>query len=80
MRWLRDNFCGDEVKVAAEKGVDPYEVMCDEAAKLPIGSDGVVFLPYLMGERAPHPGPKLSQNILRAVIHAQPLAHDTLGA
>ncbi len=31
----------------------PYELMEEEAAQVPVGAEGVVFLPYLMGERAP---------------------------
>ena len=42
---------------AAEKGVDPYEIMTAEAARVPIGSEKLIYLPYLMGERSPHPDP-----------------------
>jgi xylulokinase len=31
--------------------------MCEEAATAPIGSDNLIYLPYLMGERSPHPDP-----------------------
>ena len=33
---------------------NPYQVLRDEAAKIPAGSDGLLFLPYLTGERTPH--------------------------
>ncbi len=33
---------------------NPYQVLRDEAAKIPAGSEGLLFLPYLSGERTPH--------------------------
>ncbi len=57
LKWYRDNFC-DADKVEAEKqGVDPYDLMTAEAAKTPIGSNRLIYLPYLMGERTPHLDP-----------------------
>lgn len=52
LRWLRDLL---DVKAANGRGA--YNVMCDEAANVPPGADGVVWLPYLMGERTPHLDP-----------------------
>ncbi len=57
LRWLRDTVCTEEVAAAAALGVDPYEVMCAEAAKSPIGANRLLYLPYLMGERTPHLDP-----------------------
>lgn len=57
LRWLRDNCCEAEKIEAEKKGIDPYIIMCDEAEKEPIGSNGLLFLPYMMGERSPHPDP-----------------------
>jgi xylulokinase len=34
-----------------------YDAMLEEAASVPPGADGVVFLPYLSGERTPHADP-----------------------
>ena len=53
LRWLRDTCCAGEVAEAARQGVDPYELMTALAEKTPIGADGLLFLPYLMGERSP---------------------------
>ncbi|HUA31762.1 MAG TPA: autoinducer-2 kinase [Streptosporangiaceae bacterium] len=44
MRWLRDAFCGPEVALARERGVDPYVVMEEAAARVPAGSGGVVAI------------------------------------
>jgi xylulokinase len=57
LRWLRDAFCAGEVAEAARLGVDPYEIMTREAAAAAPGCDGLLFLPYLMGERSPHLDP-----------------------
>jgi len=39
-------------------GDDPYDLLTREAARVPAGSDGLLFLPYLTGERTPHPDPQ----------------------
>lgn len=57
LQWLRNNVCSNEVIEAKEKGVDPYEIMTEMAAQTPIGADRLIYLPYLMGERSPHPDP-----------------------
>ncbi len=57
LRWFRDTLATQEKAVAAQLGVDPYELITREAAQIPAGSDGLLFLPYLTGERTPHPDP-----------------------
>lgn len=57
LRWFRDNLAETEVKRAAEKGVSPYDLLTEEAAHAPAGSEGLIFLPYLSGERTPHGDP-----------------------
>ena len=54
LRWFRDNFCEEEIKEARMKGIDPYELITEKAKKVSPGSQGLIFLPYLMGERTPH--------------------------
>ncbi len=57
LRWFRDNFGGAEMLVSNLTGVDPYVLLDREAEQAPVGSEGLLFLPYLMGERAPHLDP-----------------------
>ena len=57
LRWFRDELCGEEKAEAARRAVDPYEVITEMAATAPIGSEGLIFLPYLTGERTPHADP-----------------------
>ena len=58
LKWFRDNFCTNEIEVAKIMDIDPYVLMTKEAEKVPVGSRGVIYLPYLMGERTPHLNPK----------------------
>jgi xylulokinase len=57
LRWFRDNFAAGEIVQARETGIDPYELMTGEAAGAPPGCEGLLYLPYLMGERTPHLDP-----------------------
>ncbi len=57
LRWLRDTLCAAELEIAGNMGADAYELMTAEAAQAPVGSEGLVFLPYLTGERTPYPNP-----------------------
>ena len=51
--WFREQFCQAEVTAGRETGRDPHAILEAGAAEIPPGSDGIVFLPYLMGERSP---------------------------
>ena len=55
LRWYRD-VLGPSVIPSGTRG-DPYDAICREAAKVPAGAEGLVFLPYLTGERTPHADP-----------------------
>ncbi|HUU12044.1 MAG TPA: xylulokinase [Phycisphaerae bacterium] len=57
LQWFRNVLCQDLVKEARRRKVDPYELITADAAKVPPGSDGLYFLPYLTGERTPHADP-----------------------
>jgi xylulokinase len=54
LQWFRNQLGQDTVKTALERGVDPYEILTAEACQAPAGSEGLYWLPYLMGERTPH--------------------------
>src|SRR5207244_11248460 len=53
LRWFRDNF---GVTSSAGKR-DPYDILAEEASRIPAGSDGVLWAQYLMGARTPHCDP-----------------------
>lgn len=54
LRWYRDVLCDGEKLAAELSRADPYEIITDTASTAKVGSGGLVFLPYLMGERTPH--------------------------
>ena len=56
-QWFRNVLGGEETAEARIRGVDPYEILTAKAAKAPVGSEGLIFLPYLAGERTPYPDP-----------------------
>lgn len=53
LRWLRDELLASEVETAKRLGVDPYDVLTQIAKRVKPGADGLIFHPYLAGERAP---------------------------
>ncbi|WP_163527728.1 gluconokinase [Halobacillus ihumii] len=53
LRWLRDEFAAAEVETAERLGIDPYDVLTRIASTIKPGSDGLLFHPFLTGERAP---------------------------
>src|SRR5947207_2660312 len=52
LRWFRDQFGAGK-----DDGRDPYERLSDEAATVEPGCNGLLWTPYLMGERTPHLDP-----------------------
>jgi gluconokinase len=53
LRWLRDEFAAAESETANRLGIDPYDVLTRMAERVPPGSEGLLFHPYMTGERAP---------------------------
>jgi xylulokinase len=47
LRWHRDTFAPNM----------DFDSLLESASQIPAGSDGLFFLPYLTGERTPHPDP-----------------------
>src|SRR5207244_2044902 len=57
LRWVRDNIGLPESALERWTGIDAYELLSREAALVSAGSEGLIFLPYLQGERTPHLDP-----------------------
>ena len=57
LKWIKDNICEDISQNAKKNGESSYVVIDKLASEVPIGSNGVVYVPYLMGERTPHLDP-----------------------
>ena len=56
-QWYRNTLCGSEMEKEAQTSTDVYDLLTQEAAQITPGSEGLIFLPYLSGERTPHPDP-----------------------
>jgi xylulokinase len=56
-QWFRNQLAPLEVEQARVRGVDSYEILDAEAEAVPPGAQNLLYLPYLMGERAPHWNP-----------------------
>ena len=53
LRWYREQFAHLEVQSALEQNTSPYRLLDEQAARIPPGSGGMIFLPTLMGAMAP---------------------------
>jgi xylulokinase len=69
-RWYRELFGQGEVEVARRLGLSAYNLFDKEAERVQPGSNGLILLPYFMGERAPMWNPKL-----RGVLFGLNLTH-----
>lgn len=52
-QWLKDLLGEVEVIKAKDRGIDPYDLLTEMAQKVTPGSNGLLFMPHLNGERAP---------------------------
>jgi xylulokinase len=63
LSWFRDQFGHPEVSTANLLGISPFELFSKQAEKSKPGANGLIFLPYMAGERTP-----LWSNIARGVF------------
>jgi len=56
-RWARDELAEVEVALGKKIGMDPYEVMDYHIQKSPVGSKGIIFMPFLTGSGYPYWNP-----------------------
>ncbi|MBN1834452.1 MAG: xylulokinase [Spirochaetales bacterium] len=72
-QWLKNVLADSDSTAAAKAGVDVYDLLTREAEGVPCGSEGVVFLPYLMGERSPLWNPDARACFIGlSVVHRKP--------
>lgn len=53
LRWAREELCKDLKEDAKQQDISTYTLMNNEAAESQVGAGGIVFLPYMAGERCP---------------------------
>ncbi len=73
LRWFRDLLYRNEKIYAEKKNINIYDLITREAGKMPPGAEGLLFLPYLSGERTPYPDP-----YARGVFFGLSLKHSRL--
>lgn len=56
--WARDELAPLELKTAHEQNISAYDLMNQQAHSSPIGAHGLLYLPYLLGERSPYWNPQ----------------------
>lgn len=56
--WFEREFCAAEREEAKQQGKSVYDVINAEIDAVPVGSGGVIYLPFLQGERAPFVKPE----------------------
>ena len=67
-QWYRNTLCENAIAAAEETGRNVYDIMGDDAESSAPGANGVLFAPYLSGERCPYPDPNA-----RAVFYGMSL-------
>jgi len=68
-RWVRDEFAASETETAKRLGISPYDVLTRIAERVRPGSDGLIFHPYLTGERAPLWNPDARGSFFGLTLH-----------
>jgi xylulokinase len=58
LRWFRDEFGQTEKAISKTNGLDAYDLLGEEAGRVPAGCEGLVMLPHLQGAMAPEANPK----------------------
>lgn len=72
IEWMKNNFCQDLIQKAEEENVSFYDKINELTKDIPIGSERLIYLPFLMGERTPHIDPKYRGAFIGLnIIHGQ---------
>src|SRR5699024_8577812 len=69
LRWLRDELAANEVEAAKRLGKNPYDMLTDIAEQVDAGPNGLLFLPYLAGERAPFWNPNMRGSLIGLTLN-----------
>jgi xylulokinase len=51
--WLKEQLCSPEIAAAKAKDVNAFKLIDEAITAIPVGANGVLFLPYMLGERTP---------------------------
>ncbi len=62
--YIKDTLCQSETATARQQNISEYEMMNELVEKSPVGSKGLTFLPYLLGERSPRWNPNATGSFI----------------
>lgn len=71
LRWIKDVLATEEVAAANRAGVNPYDYLIELAGKAAPGANGLIFHPYLTGERAPSWNPDVRASYVGLTLSHQ---------
>lgn len=69
LNWFKKTFCGKEIEESKNGGKNVYDILTEEASVSQPGSNGLIYLPYLMGERTPHLDPNVKGAFLGITLN-----------
>jgi xylulokinase len=69
VKWFARQFGAEDQAAADEQGVSVYQYLDEQAARTPPGADGLVVLPYFLGEKTPLHDPDARGVILGLGLH-----------
>lgn len=59
MEWFKNNFCKGMIQEAEAEGINIYDLIQKKTEEIAPGSEHLIYMPFLMGERTPHMDPKM---------------------
>jgi xylulokinase len=74
LEWAKETLGSLEIKAAEWLGLNPYDLVELEAQRIPPGCNGLLFLPYLMGERSPYWNPN-ARGVFLGITRKHTRAH-----
>jgi len=57
--WFKNVLCLEECRNSENAGLDPYQILEQQAMQSPVGANGLIFNPSLMGGATIHPSPHI---------------------
>ncbi len=69
VKWFRDNFALKERETERSMGISAYKQLDEQAKDIPVGSEGLLLLPYFMGERSPIWDPNAKGTIIGLTLY-----------
>jgi len=69
LKWFRDTLGQEEMALSKESKLNAYEILAQKASSSQPGSHGLLFLPYLLGERCPYTDTKVRGSWLGISLH-----------